>query len=191
MSMSAVVHAHDTTTPEQELAAAVGHVNLEAGITPHQADAIARFYCRHHIAECGGTDAAVDRGSRWEVTPRLGVAGIPGEPPVVIDKHTGQVSWKHGPTFDLARILVPKELPSPLHTTAVRWPRHLPRGAHRTTIKVEFVVLPSGATSFVSFEHSSGRLTCDRAVRQAVEQWQYAPRKTPMTLVESMDTCTY
>lgn len=187
-----VAKAHDATTPERELAAAVGRVDLKRGITFVQANAIARFYFQHHVSGCGGADRAVDRGSRWEVTPRIGVAGTPSKDPIVIDKHTGQIFRRNGPTFNLVALITSNEvLPQPIHTAAITWPTNLPGDARSTTIQVEFVVLPSGATSDVRFEHSSGRPVCDRAVREAVERWQYIPRKTPATLVESIETCTY
>ena len=184
--------AHDTTTPEQELASAIGKADLKAGITFEQANAIAQFYFRHYVSGCGGADPAVDRGSRWEVTPRLGIAGTPSKTPIVIEKYTGTISRKDGPTLSLVTILASKQvLPQPIHKVAVIWPKHLPSDARSTTIQIEFVVSLSGATSDFRFMHSSGRLECDRAVREAVEGWRYAPRKEPITLVESIETCTY
>ncbi|WP_158755123.1 TonB family protein [Dyella sp. S184] len=184
--------AHDTTTPEQELVSEIGKADLKAGITFEQANAIAQFYFQHYVSGCGGADPAVDRGSRWEVTPRLGIAGIPSKTPIVIEKYTGTISRKNGPTLSLAAILAPKEvLPQPIHKVAVTWPKHLPSDGHSVTIQIEFVVSLSGATSDFRLMHSSGRFECDRAVRGAVEGWRYAPRKEPITLVESIETCTY
>ena len=184
--------AHDTTTPEQELASEIGKANLKTGITFEQANAIAQFYFQHHVSGCGGADPAVDRGSRWEVTPRLGIAVIPSKTPIVIEKYTGTISRKDGPTLSLATILVSKAvLPQPIHKVAVIWPKHLPSDARSTTIQIEFVVSRSGATSDVRLMHSSGRLKCDLAVRAAVESWRYAPRKEPISLVERIETCTY
>lgn len=181
--------AHDTTTREQDLAIELGRVDLKAGITLEQANTIARFYFR---AGCGGAAPAVDRGSRWEVTPVIGIAGISDKNPIMIEKHTGTISWKEGSTMNLAAILARKEaLPQPIHKGPVTLPRHLPSGARSVTIKVEFVVLPSGATSDFTFRHSSGRRECDGAVMQAVKGWRYAPRKESMTLVESLETCAY
>ncbi len=184
--------AHDTTTPEKELASEIGKANLKTGVTFEQANAIAQFYFQHHVSGCGGADPAVDRGSRWEVTPRLGIAGIPSKTPIVIDKYTGIISRKDGPTLSLAAILASKAvLPQPIHKVAVNLPKHLPSDARSTTIPIEFVVSLSGATSDVRLMHSSGRLKCDLAVRAAVEGWRYAPRKEPISLVEKIETCTY
>ena len=184
--------AHDTTTPEQELASEIGKADLKVGITFEQANAIARFYYQHHISSCGGAAPAVDRGSRWEVTPLIGAAGTPSKIPLVIEKHTGMISRKDGPTLSLAVILASKEaLPQPIQMVAVTWPKRLPSDTHNVTIRVQFVVLPSGAISDFEFEHSSGRLECDLAVRRAVDSWRYAPRKEPITLEESIETCTY
>jgi len=95
----AIADAQATSAQEQEVALVAG-VDLKTGITFDQANAIAEFYFQHHISGCGSADAALDRGSRWEVTPRIGYAGSPGKDPIIIDKHTGRVSWKGGPAFD-------------------------------------------------------------------------------------------
>lgn len=188
-----VAGAHDTTTPEQELASEIGKADLKAGITFEQANAIAQFYFQHYVSGCGGADPAVDRGSRWEVTPRLGIAGIRSKTPIVIEKYTGTISRKDGPTLSLAATLAPKKevLPQPVHMVAVTRPKHLPSNTRSVIIQIEFVVSLSGATSDFRLMHSSGRFECDRAVRGAVEGWRYAPRKEPITLVESIETCTY
>lgn len=192
IGICSVAGAHDTTTPEQELASEIGRSDLKAGITLEQANSIARFYFQHYISGCGGAGAAVDRGARWEVTPYMGYAGIPSESPIVIEKYTGTITRRDGPTLSLTTILAPKVvLPQPIHKVAVALPRHLPSSSRTVTIKVEFVVEPSGAISDVKFQHSSGRIECDSAVRQAVKGWRYAPRKESITLVESIETCTY
>jgi TonB family protein len=192
VSACAIADVHGTTTPEQELATSIGKVDLHAGVTSMQANAIARFYYQHDISGCGGVDPAVDLGSRWEVTPRMGIAGIPSKDPIVIEKHTGQISRRGDSTITLADLTKPKgKLPQPIRISTVRWPMRLPPGAHSTTVKVEFVVLPSGRTSFVSFQNSSGHLECDAAVRKAIDRWRYAPRQAPLGLVESLNTCTY
>jgi len=152
LSCSFSVSSQATTTQEQELARGL---DLKAGITFVQANAIANYYFQHHIAGCGAADPAIDRGSRWEVTPRIGIAGTPSKSPIFIEKHTGQISWKYGPTLYLATIFASQEekLPQPIHKRPVSWPTDLPREAHSTVIQIEFVVLPSGATSDVIFEH--------------------------------------
>ena len=86
--------AHD-----REVVAIVRGVDLKAGITQPQANAIAELYFGKYIAGCGRADPAVDRGSHWEVTPRIGYGGTPDENPIVIEKHTGKVSWRNGPVF--------------------------------------------------------------------------------------------
>jgi TonB family protein len=83
------------------------------------------------------------------------------------------------------------ELPQPIQKEPVRWPTDLPRHTGSRSIQVEFVVLPSGATSDVRLKQSSGQRPCDRAALYAVKRWRYAPRKEPITVVEMVDTCTY
>jgi hypothetical protein len=90
----------------QKMVAAVREVDLKAGVTQSQANVIARLYFQAFISGCGYADNAVDRGSRWEVTPRMGYGGTPDQNPIVIEKHTGMISWGHGKAFaSLAALL--------------------------------------------------------------------------------------
>lgn len=89
----------DTSPQNKELVAIIKTVDLKAGITQEQAVAMSELYFINHISGCGFADAPVGRGIRWEVTPRIGIAGAPSENPIMIEKHTGKISWKGGPTF--------------------------------------------------------------------------------------------
>ena len=74
-------------------------VSLKLGVTQDQAGAMAQIYFGRYIAGCGGADTPVDHGESWEVTPRMGIAGVKSGKPIIIDKHSGQVSYPGGPTF--------------------------------------------------------------------------------------------
>jgi len=182
-----------TTTPEREM---VRGVDLKTGITFAQANAIASYYFENYIGDCGYPEPAVDRGSRWEVPLLIGVAATPSNRPIIIEKHTGHVS-RHGggPALNLASIIASPEatlpLPLPIHKVLVRWPTDLARKAHKTTIELQFVVLPSGATSDVRFRQAVEPLECLFAAREALLSWRYAPRTRPLRLIESIETCTY
>jgi hypothetical protein len=89
----------NTSPQNKDLIAVITAVDLKAGITQKQAIAMSELYFMNHISGCGFADAPVDRGSHWEVTPRIGFAGTASENPIAIEKHTGKVSWKDGPTF--------------------------------------------------------------------------------------------
>lgn len=78
---------------------AVEGVNLKVGVTQDQARAMAQIYFEHYIAGCGGADTPVDRGTSWEVTPKIGVAGAKSSKSIVIEKRSGHVSYPGGPTF--------------------------------------------------------------------------------------------
>jgi len=74
-------------------------VNLKVGVTQDQASAMAQIYFGRYIAGCGGADTPVDRGESWEITPRMGIAGTKSGKQIIIEKHSGQVSFPGGPTF--------------------------------------------------------------------------------------------
>jgi hypothetical protein len=88
-----------TPLQNKKLVEVINAVDLKAGITQQQAIAMSELYFINHISGCGFADTPVDRGRRWEVTPRIGYAGAPNENPIIIEKHTGKISWKSGPTF--------------------------------------------------------------------------------------------
>ena len=90
----------NTSPQNKELIAVIAAVNLKAGITQEQAIAMSELYFMNHISGCGFADAPVDRDSHWEITPRIGFVGTASENPIAIEKHTGKVSWKEGPTFE-------------------------------------------------------------------------------------------
>jgi hypothetical protein len=77
----------------------VRHVNLSKGISWAEAAAIAEVYFSRNINGCGAAAEPVDRGDHWAVTPLVGIAAAPDPNPIVIEKRTGRVSWKRGPTF--------------------------------------------------------------------------------------------
>jgi hypothetical protein len=87
------------TDHHQKMAATVRGIDLKAGVTQSQANVIAQLYFQAFISGCGYADNAVDHGSQWEVTPRVGFGGIPDQNPIVIEKHTGKISWGHGKAF--------------------------------------------------------------------------------------------
>jgi hypothetical protein len=89
----------DTSAQNKEVVAVIKAVDLKAGITQEQAIAMSELYFINHISGCGFADDPVDRGSHWEATPRIGIAGTPSENPIIIEKNTGTVFWKGGPTF--------------------------------------------------------------------------------------------
>jgi len=74
-------------------------VDLSKGVSRAEAVAIAEVYYSRNITSCGSAEVPVDRGTRWEVTPIVGTTAQPSPDPIVIDKRTGRVSWKGGPTF--------------------------------------------------------------------------------------------
>jgi hypothetical protein len=74
-------------------------VNVKVGVTQDQARAMAQIYFGRYIAGCGGADTPVDRGESWEVTPRMGITGAKSGKPIIIEKHSGHVSYPGGPTF--------------------------------------------------------------------------------------------
>ena len=78
---------------------AVEGVNLKVGVTQDQARAMAQIYFERYIAGCGGADTPVDRGTSWEVTPKIGVAGAKSGKSIIIEKRSGHVSYPGGPTF--------------------------------------------------------------------------------------------
>jgi hypothetical protein len=81
------------------LVATIRAVDLKAGVTQRQADAIAQVYFQSYISGCGAAAPAVDHGILWQVTPLMGIAGTPDQNPIVIEKYTGKVSWASGPVF--------------------------------------------------------------------------------------------
>jgi hypothetical protein len=89
----------DTSVQNKELVSVIKAVDLKTGITQEQAIAMSELYFINHISGCGFADDPVDRGSHWEATPRIGIAGTPSENPIIIEKHTGKIFWKDGPTF--------------------------------------------------------------------------------------------
>jgi hypothetical protein len=90
----------------QQLVSIVRGVDLKAGVTQAQADAIAELYFSTYIATCGRARPAVDRGAQWEITPLLGFAGTPDKHPIIVGKHTGNVSWQGGPSFSAPSALL-------------------------------------------------------------------------------------
>ncbi len=88
-----------TSLQNKELVEVINAVDLITDVTQQQAIAMSELYFMKHISGCGFADTPVDRGSQWEVTPRIGFAGAPNENPIIIEKHTGMISWKSGPTF--------------------------------------------------------------------------------------------
>ncbi|PZQ27131.1 MAG: hypothetical protein DI562_14080 [Stenotrophomonas acidaminiphila] len=83
----------------RDLVATIRAVDLKAGVTQLQADAIAQVYFQRYISGCGAAAPAVDHGYAWRVTPLMGIAGTPDQNPIVIEKRTGKVSWANGPVF--------------------------------------------------------------------------------------------
>ncbi|MGY1426497.1 TonB family protein [Lysobacter sp. A289] len=79
----------------------------------------------------------------------------------------------------------------PVVAAPVTLPPHTPAHARSVSLKVSFVVLPSGATSDVRLEGSSGQRPCDRALLEAVKRWKYAPRSEPLHVTETVETCSY
>lgn len=188
---SASVGAQEIKTQEDDLASEIGRVDLKSGIEREQARAVAEYYGQRFIAGCGSVDAAVDRNVNWEIVPRIGVAGDPDKDAIFIGKHTGRVSWGSGPVLNLTDIVEAKEAaPEPINRDEVELKR-LSRDALDSTVRIRFVVLPSGITADFSFKSSSKNRVCDSAARRVVEGWRFPPRKQPITLVASVKTCSH
>ncbi|SEM26864.1 hypothetical protein SAMN05428989_3568 [Pseudoxanthomonas sp. GM95] len=80
--------------------------DLQSGISKYEADAIAKLYFATYIVGCGTAYGAADEGAVWKVTPLIGVAAVPDKSPIIINKHSGAISWGDGPAFaSLAKFL--------------------------------------------------------------------------------------
>lgn len=182
-------NAQEIKTLEQDLAGEIGRVDLRSGIAREQANSIARYYGQRYIAGCGSTQAVVDRHSNWEATPMTGVGAIPDRNAILIGKHTGQISWRNGPTLSLTDLVESKEaVPKPVNR-GYGERQNRSTDARASTVKIRFTVLPSGDTSDIGFEQSSKNPKCDLAARRIVENWKFPQRKQSIALVANVETC--
>lgn len=188
-SFCASISAQEIKTRTQDLADEVGSLDLKSGITNEQSVVIAQYYCDTNIAGCGSAHPAIDRGSTWEVTPHVGTAGTPSENIIKIEKHTGIVSSKDGPTLDFAKLFESKDEVPQLIKGKDRKGKVVAGGANSVSIKVQFTVLPNGATTGYRFRTSSSSLKCDAAARKMVERWKFQPRENAIDLVAKVNTC--
>jgi len=180
--------AQEIKTREQDLADEVGRIDLESGITNEQARKIAQYYCDRYISDCGSTSSAVDENRLWKIRPLTGVAGRP-RGMITIDKHVGIISSSEGPELNLDRILDCNEKAPELINKSNKKIRY-PIAVNPSTVKIQFVVLPSGTTTGFSFIRSSSSLKCDMEARRVVDGWKFARREQPITLVTSLKTCS-
>ena len=88
--------AADALSPSE---IAVSSITLKAPLSRDEAFAIATLYFERHIPECGALQVPEDHDIKWKVTPRCGYAGQPNTNQIEINKNTGAVSWKNGPSF--------------------------------------------------------------------------------------------
>ena len=71
---------------------------LADGIDAEEAYGLAVVY-RQAYASCGLTGAVTDDGENWSIEVRLGMPESLVSP-IIINKNTGAISWKHGQTID-------------------------------------------------------------------------------------------
>lgn len=186
----ASANACDIETQAQELASDVGRVDLKAGVTREQANVIAQHYCHRYIAGCGAAYPAANQVMNWEFTPRTGVAGVPDAGPILIEKHTGKISWGKGPAISLFDLIESKEeAPKPINKHDAK-SQHLQNDASSSIVKIQFDVLPSGSTSNLSFKRSTKNLKCDLAAKRIVEGWRFSHREHPIALIANVKTCS-
>jgi hypothetical protein len=87
----------------------VRSIRLNAPVSHEGAAAIAGVYLERHIPECGGLQPPEDHGTKWKVRPCCGYAGQPHISQIEVDKRTGAVSWKGGPSFSSPEKLLKNE----------------------------------------------------------------------------------
>ena len=87
----------------------VRSIKPNALVSRESAAAIAAVYFERHILECGALQPPEDHGTKWKVRPRCGYAGQPHTNQIEVDKRTGAVSWKGGPSFSSPAELLKNE----------------------------------------------------------------------------------
>ena len=81
-----------------QLKSEMRRTNIADGIDADEAYGLAVLY-RHAYASCGLTGAVTDDGENWSIEVRLGMPESLVSP-IIINKNTGAISWKHGQTID-------------------------------------------------------------------------------------------
>ena len=109
LTMVACASERVTGSQSNDLSNVVAAVDLKAGITQVQASAIAEWYFQHYISGCGAVTEVSDKGDVWELTPLIGYAATPDPNPIIISKHSGEVSWKGGPAFETTGQMLNKQ----------------------------------------------------------------------------------
>jgi hypothetical protein len=94
--MTANAFAVESSTPAERI---VRSITLKAPISREEAVAIAEVYFTDHISGCGFARLPEDHGDTWKMTPLIGYAAQPSPNQIEVDKRTGAVSWKGGPSF--------------------------------------------------------------------------------------------
>src|SRR5262245_38691433 len=56
-------------------------------------------YFRRHMGVCGHPLSPEDRGETWSAVALVGYAATPDPNPIVVNKRTGAISWKGGPSY--------------------------------------------------------------------------------------------
>jgi hypothetical protein len=72
---------------------------VEDGINLQEANIIAQSYFIRFGPGCGAAADVIDGGDVWISKVFVGYAATPRES-ILIDKHTGRVTWKYGPTSE-------------------------------------------------------------------------------------------
>lgn len=90
--------AHLYGREQAEVQRQIGAIPVGQPVTETNADILVSAYWRHYCSRCGMVSPVRDHGRYWAAPVLAGIVGVP-KPDILVEKATGNVSWKNGPTI--------------------------------------------------------------------------------------------